>query len=212
MAKVSSNTTVLFGGDNGISSALQDTWIWDDTSWTCWSCQPDIHEPPSLHHVASGAVAGSFVVFGGYSDQGALGTKLSNATWLWSGLDWGNATPSSGGPTARYDTASATLTVGGTETLVVFGGSDGTKTLDETWTWDGITWTQAFPATVPPARTLASAATLGDRVVLFGGYGVSGALLDNATYTWDGSDWHEELISSAQPAARAGASMAPTPP
>lgn len=212
-AKINSTTTVIFGGEDGISSALQDTWIWNDTSWGCWSCQPEVHSPPSLHEAASGAVGGTFVVFGGISDLGPGGTKLQGRTWLWNGVDWGDVTPISGGPTPRYQVASASLTVNGVDTLVVFGGSDGTNTLDETWVWNGLVWTQAFPGTTPPARTRGSAATLGNRVVLFGGYGPDGALLDNVTYTWDGSDWYaESSASSPQPPARASASMAAMPP
>ena len=215
-AKVNSATTVLFGGENTVSSALQDTWTWDDTSWTCWSCQSQVHAPPSLHEAASGVVGATFVVFGGYSDYGPPGSKLQGRTWVWNGVDWGEPTLSLAGPSPRYQVASASLTVNGTDMLVIFGGSDGSKPLDETWVWDGLQWTKQAPSTIPPARTRASAATLhgpaGDRVVLFGGYDGQGALVDNVTYTWDGSDWRAESASTPRPPARASASMAAMPP
>jgi hypothetical protein len=210
IAKLGSQMTVLFGGAGEVAGALQDTWIWDDTSWSCWSCQPLVHSPPSLHDTAFGAVGGSFVIFGGYSDLGLQ--KLQGTTWLWGGVDWGAPNLLSGSPSPRSNVASASLVVNGTETLVVFGGFDGTTTLDETWVWDGLSWTQMHPATEVPARTSASAATLGDRVVLFGGYGVDGALLDNATYTWDGTDWYEQPTTSPSPPKRGSASMAAMPP
>jgi hypothetical protein len=54
----------------------------------------------------------------------------------------------SGQPAARigaamaYDAAS--------RTVVLFGGQDRSRTLDDTWTWDGSGWAQARPATSPP--------------------------------------------------------------
>ena len=53
--------------------------------------------------------------------------------------------------------------------------------LDDTWTWDGTTWTQQHPATSPSARTFASMAydPATSTAVLFGG---KGTLAD--TWTW----------------------------
>jgi hypothetical protein len=59
--------------------------------------------------------------------------------------------------------------------------------LDDTWTWNGSTWTQQAPATSPPARVGASMAydaTASD-IVLFGGYG-TGDIYPNDTRTWGG--------------------------
>ena len=40
----------------------------------------------------------------------------------------------------------------------LFGGFNGTAALNETWTWDGATWTQLSPTTSPSARAGASMA------------------------------------------------------
>jgi hypothetical protein len=68
--------------------------------------------------------------------------------------------------------------------MVLFGGGSNSGLLNDTWTWDGTTWTQQSPATSPPARYLASMAydpATGD-MVLFGGAGNSGFLNDTWTY------------------------------
>jgi len=57
---------------------------------------------------------------------------------------------------------------------------------NDTWIWDGTTWTQQFPPVSPPGRTsyamVYDAAT--KTVVLFGGTNSAGAL--GGTWTWDG--------------------------
>ena len=71
-----------------------------------------------------------------------------------------------------------------TETVVLFGGSlahigkSGATNSDETWTWDGVTWTQQFPPVSPPGRGWnAPNGMVFDsqirKVVLFGGYTIS---------------------------------------
>jgi hypothetical protein len=71
--------------------------------------------------------------------------------------------------------------------VVLFGGYAGTY-LNDTWTFDGTTWTQVQALTAPPVRTNATMAF--DRVarvlVLFGGYNGSRYLGD--TWLWDGSN------------------------
>jgi hypothetical protein len=55
--------------------------------------------------------------------------------------------------------------------VIIFGGQDGEGFLADTWTWNGITWTQQFPAISPPAGAdygMAYDANLG-AIVLFAG-------------------------------------------
>jgi len=83
-----------------------------------------------------------------------------------------------------------------TETVVLFGGSlvhigqSGGTNSNETWTWDGVTWTQQFPPVSPPGRGW-NAATgmvydyhLG-KVVMFGG-GTDQFVTEDDTWEWDG--------------------------
>src|SRR5206468_10952676 len=75
--------------------------------------------------------------------------------------------------------------------IIMFGGFDGTTYLNDTWTFDGVTWTEVARVTPPPARAAAQMAYDGvtHQVVLFGGYDGRNYLGD--TWLWDGttSQW-----------------------
>ncbi|MCA1696130.1 MAG: hypothetical protein LC749_16185, partial [Actinobacteria bacterium] len=84
---------------------------------------------------------------------------------------------------------------------------------DDTWTWDGVTWTQVHPPKSPPARYKAAMAPdpLG-KLVLFGGLvpgsgGIFGQV--NDTWTWDGRamTWRQESPATS-PNPRDSAAMA----
>ena len=91
-----------------------------------------------------------------------------------------------------------------TETVVLFGGSlthigqSGIYS-NQTWTWDGVTWTQQFPPVSPPARNwnapngMVFDSLLG-KVVLFGGGAIQVPNL-NDTWEWDGASktWTEKF-------------------
>jgi Galactose oxidase, central domain len=82
--------------------------------------------------------------------------------------------------------------------VVMFGGAmDGSVNggLNDTWTWDGATWTQESPATVPPTRWLAAMDydLARGTVLMFGGRihaGPAGATgVRNDLWEWNGTDW-----------------------
>jgi mannan endo-1,4-beta-mannosidase len=97
--------------------------------------------------------------------------------------------------------------------VVLFGGQ-GPGALNDTWTWDGTTWTQQHPATSPPVRAAAGAAydRARGRVIVFGGVvTVNGKLQYYAdTWSWDGSTW-TQLHPATSPPARQLANMAYDP-
>lgn len=75
-----------------------------------------------------------------------------------------------------------------TKTVVLFGGYTGSADFNETWTWDGVTWTQQFPTVSPSARAwntngIAFDSRIG-KVVLFGGYSYSRGVLGFSDETW----------------------------
>jgi len=186
-------TLFLFGGEGSFVRLLDDTWVWDGSSWR-------EGYTPRLPLINSGVMAtldGRVVLFGGDGAGGALGE-----TWTWDGVLWTKAKPAQS-PPARYLAAAATLG----STIVVFGGFNGIDwsngVLNDTWTWDGATWTQQHPLKSPSARTGAAMATLGDRVILFGGEGDLGWLGD--TWAWDGSNWTQ--VATSGPSPRANAAM-----
>lgn len=98
------------------------------------------------------------------------------------------------GPPARENAAMAFDAARGE--MVMFGGRDTSRrSLDDTWTWDGDSWTEQHPATSPPG---ADAVAMGyddqrHEVVLFesGGLPMFGNSLSTAvrTWAWDGSTW-----------------------
>lgn len=100
-----------------------------------------------------------------------------------------SAGPPQGLP-ARYGHAACFFDVFDGVDEVMFGGYDGTNALGDTWTSDGQTWTQVFPAHSPSARYGASMVfdRERDRLFLHGGYNPNAGYL-NDTWSWDGTDW-----------------------
>lgn len=66
--------------------------------------------------------------------------------------------------------------------VVLFGGGGG---LNDTWTWDGTTWTQISPAGGPPPQRYAFSMNYdggANGVVIFGGYTNGGPAIND---TWE---------------------------
>src|SRR3569623_1707067 len=97
----------------------------------------------------------------------------------------------------------------GRQRVVMFGGYTANGELNETWEWDGTSWTQMFPAHSPLPRFDAAAAydPVRHRIVMFGGFSLNygGALQD--TWEYDGVDWTQKSPTTL-PTDRAGAAMA----
>jgi hypothetical protein len=93
-------------------------------------------------------------------------------------------------PSARWDAGMAYDAATGN--IVLFGGgSDGDKSLGDTWTWDGSTWTKQHPAARPFTRAYAAVAydAATSNIVLFGGlhFGCPCTGYLRSTWTWGGS-------------------------
>jgi N-acetylneuraminic acid mutarotase len=78
---------------------------------------------------------------------------------------------------------------------VLFGGAGdrgGTfGAFDETWEWDGTSWSvRKVPG--PPARWAFAMATLNDKVVLFGGF--DGQHVFGDTWEWNGTSWTQRMV------------------
>jgi hypothetical protein len=111
-------------------------------------------------------------------------------TWLWSGQRWSQLNVQ--GPSPRSASVAAYDAV--RHAIVLFGGSGPGgigpgKLFDDTWTWDGVTWTQHFPAHKPNPRFDAAMAFDQRRgvTVMYGGLGQTETY--DATWIWDGTDW-----------------------
>ncbi|HEY1690805.1 MAG TPA: hypothetical protein VGG39_01505 [Polyangiaceae bacterium] len=192
---------VVVLGWEGVSAPnfLSSTWGWDGTSWT----QKDVASPqPARDNASMARLNGVAVLFGGSALAPASG--LLGETWTYDDHSWTQRSVGSG-PINRESAAMATLG----DTVVLFGGITSKGANDETWTWNGATWTK-LDVPGPSARGKPAMATLGDEAILFGGknesIAVRGGTMFGDTWTWDGSRWKQLDVQG--PSARAGASMA----
>lgn len=162
--------------------------------------QPDAVASPGF---AFDAARQQVVLFGGDSVVG-----VHDRTWTWNGTTWSERLPASH-PGARtmvgmtYDAAR--------QRVVLFGGfgASGGVAIDnnDTWEWDGTTWTQRFPAHAPSPRggVAMTYDAARQRIVLFGG-GLGGYMMPtfDDTWEWDGSDWIQCFPLHRPTAARNG--------
>ena len=109
-------------------------------------------------------------------------------TWEWYAGAWSRRQPAD----APRDRLLPGLARFG-DTLVMFGGfgvPDYSETglLDETWQWKGCRWTQlTLPYGPPPGRFRPGVATLGKRLIMFGGQNDVANIED--TWLFDGQNW-----------------------
>jgi N-acetylneuraminic acid mutarotase len=172
------------------------TWEWDGANWT--NMDPS-RAPPPRGTATTGVFGDAIVLFGGWDIADAKITVFDD-TWVWNGGCWNLQVPPHS-PSARAWAAAATLD----GNLVLFGGEHIVAetpevVFGETWTWNGIDWTEQHPAHSPSARTRAVAATSNGVVVLFGGETELEGPKFNETWTWDGTDWTERSPATSPPA------------
>jgi hypothetical protein len=166
LAKDASGRLLLFGGRTGGGTYLADSWSFSGSIWTLKTTTT----APSGRAFASMATdaSGQVVLFGGYG-----GTYLAD-TWIWSGTAW-RSVSTLAQPSARKMAALSFYyhPNGGTAAgLAIFGGTDGTSDLGDTWTWNGTSWVPLYAAGPgqPPIRSDAMAAMDSNgSIILFGG-------------------------------------------
>ncbi len=145
-----------------------------------------------------------------YGGQTTAGVQTFQ-TWVYRSDNW-LGWQISGSPVAPPARAFCAMAFDDTRNeVVLFGGLAGTTRMNDTWVWNGSTWTQKSPANTPPERSHTAMAwdATREQVVLFAGRGVSGALQD--TWVWDGTDWTQKTPVTVPP-ARVNHAMAPYPP
>ncbi len=141
-----SGHVLLFGGQNGSGSALNDTWLWDglNQKWEQVSTTgPSARTYAQMAYYFDEGGIGKIVLFGGLS-----GSSLRGDTWVWDGLSktWTQQAPATSPPALH----SGAMAFDGTR-AVLSGGDMGqgtgvngvTHELSNTalWQWDGTTWT-----------------------------------------------------------------------
>lgn len=172
--------------------------------------EPSLIAPPPARTSAAmvyDPAMGAMLLYGGNTYNAQFGD-----TWSFSKTNgWRKLTPAISPPPLQGASLAYDPT---TKTAVLFGGNlghiggSGTWTdSNQTWTWDGVTWTQQTPPASPPARSwnatngMVFDAQLG-KVVLFGGYGAGFIIMDD-TWVWDGkSKTWTQLFPAHSPSAR----------
>ena len=134
------------------------------------------------------------VLFGGRRPGSIFGD-----TWTRTGSTWAEAHPATS-PSAR--TGAAMVYDPASQQLLLFGGgaTTGTGFSNETWTWNGTTWTLLHPSTSPPAREDTDLVYDGatKTVLLFAGW--HGSYWDD-TWSWNGTTW-TQLSPGTSPSGR----------
>lgn len=135
------------------------------------------------HAMAYDAARGETVLFGGSNRTVTFGD-----TWIFDGTTWMQRGVT--GPAAR--TGHTMVYDASRQVVVLFGGgvAGSRSPNNETWEWNGASWTQRAPQTNPPARAGAASAewpALGG-VVIHGGYPIDGT---SHFWSWNGVDWRD---------------------
>jgi hypothetical protein len=184
-----SKRVVLLGTVRTTYDTTAHMWSWTGSTWE------ELHPaqlPPTFGPMADDAARGQVVTVipSPAENPPAHGTE----TWTWDGLNW-SPHRSVGSPPASTGGATAIAYDADRKTVVMFGGLYlANSAVDQTWTWDGTTWTMKRPAAIPPARfnhaMAYDAAT--HSVVLTGGAALSpsGSITGlTDSWTWDGVTW-----------------------
>jgi hypothetical protein len=174
---------VLFGGYcNGCSTRFLDsTWEYDGIQWT--QRYPAHHpEARETARMVFDTARGKIVLFGGGREAG---TYLFGDTWEWDGNDWSQRLDLPTSPPARW--AHNMVYDEGRQRVILFGGLTVISgAFDDTWVYDGQTWTEVAIWPRPPARWDLGLAydLLNHRTVLFGGTDW------DLAFRWFGDTWH----------------------
>lgn len=193
---------VVFGGIDQSGKSLNDTWEWDGAKWT----KINTANSPSAraaHAVAFDAKRNRIVLFGGQIGANALAD-----TWEYDGNDW-QKIETINSPPARV--AHALVYDFKRGKIILFGGTDfvAKKTYNDTWEFDGKTWTQIKTANAPEGRFHYSMTfdLNRNRIVLFGGNTAIPPLNSEKfkagqrgdTWEFDGKNWKAIQTENSPP-------------
>lgn len=183
---LSTGKCYLYGGSDATTTG-NETWEYDGATAT-WSMLNTVGDPGERHTfgICYDAARDRVVMFGGANQ----GYTPSGETWEFDPATstWTNVTPTSGtSPIARYGCHMAYDIVRGVS--VLYGGWSGSGFTNDTWEWDGTTWTQITTVNLPTGRDRFGFCydLQNTRCLLFGG--ITGAGESDETWTYDGTDW-----------------------
>lgn len=175
--------TVAYGGipSTQLLGASNQTWEYDGVNWIqrTPASNPGALDSPAMCYADT---LQRTVLFGGVTP---VSGAMNATTWLWDGSAWQAAVVFGPSPQPRY--AAEMVFDAARQVCVMFGGITASgQLLDETWEFDGVTWTPAQP---PAPLTRRAASMAFDRLrghnVLFGG----GAGLTSGAGSTLGDTW-----------------------
>jgi hypothetical protein len=202
--------TVMFGGqnqgwcDNSLvyGELCGGTWEWDGSQWTMIEHLAVKPTPRQYHKMVYDTANEVTILFGGSDDSDNCddsGGWYCNKIWEWNGVSWNAKEISGQKPAGRFGHAMAYDEV--RNKLVVFGGwvevSEGIDHSNETWEWDGESWTEISPANKPSPRVYPAMTydAVRKKIIMLGGTGPncddSGNYGCYKTWEWDGVNWTE---------------------
>ena len=168
---------VFFGGFDGVSTYLDQTWTYDGTAWAQIKKNPAPSR--SLASMWYDATLKKTVIYGGLGRL-TVDDRLTRYSDMWSfdGTGWTLITPTTN-PGMRY--GAETVVDPNTNHTFIFGGvrvdvdaanNQVQSYPNDMWEWDGTNWKQVNTATVPPARENGGWAydPLRGELVMFGGF------------------------------------------
>ncbi|MBN2360968.1 MAG: hypothetical protein JXR83_16045, partial [Deltaproteobacteria bacterium] len=198
-----SSRTLLFGGYSQSGPSSDGIWEWDGETWTERPTGASHPVPRISFAMAYDGLRDRTVVFGGANQTGKLGD-----TWEWEGESWSQKLPVTARPPARCGHAMAFDSF--RDRVVMYAGyTNYGTTLQDTWEWNGLSWTQRTTGSNPLTRyghTMAFDSAR-NRAVLFGGYRYPSLFLQD-TWEWDGTSWVERTLGSGNPPVRTEHAMA----
>ncbi len=186
--------TLFLGGSN--TFGFNDVWAWSDGRWQQLPGVPPGRLGRSLLGVAYDTARNEVILFGGTESPGPGG---DDSTWIFDGSTWRSVAPVAGmgerfGHGMTYDPIR--------DRTVLFGGNDplGVGWNDQTWEWDGTTWTQRLPSNRPPPPPYGFGVTASGRMTWDADRQRIVLLAGNALWEWDGTDWSQRATSGTPPA------------
>jgi hypothetical protein len=173
----------------------QHTWIWDGTKWSLSSATGPTETyggdcsggPPQVLGLVYSPSLHRLLLVGllSWPDQAP-----AYEIWSWDGTRWARLWPAASQNTASppYKLLPAVGWDPVSGRLILFGGIrplSPTQAPNDTWAWDGTTWSKLSPTIAPPANDGGQAIALDP---------TNGRLLmlDGAqTWSWDGANWQK---------------------
>lgn len=204
-----SHNVVLFGGRAGSGNvpSSNQMWTWNGSAWQDKASSVPVGLSARDGHGMVFTPNG-VILFGGISWPSNM---FLNDLWEWNGSNWQSRTPNpipSNWPSERsgfgiaFDSANSQT--------VLYGGSSASSDFQDTWLWNGSTWSQGLQTAPPGLGTRYLTAMAYDaqrqRVVLFGG--LNGATVKGDTWEWNGASSTWSLRATSGPPARHGHVMA----